>query len=92
MAEPCKRKSKLVMTGILEGTEDAEMRAVLTSLLEINSNKLRLFHENQGTIGSQGALKERKKMCVERGLVEESCVDLHKRRVFSPARNSGVRQ
>ena len=28
----------------LEGTEDAEMQAVLMSLLEINSNKLRLFH------------------------------------------------
>lgn len=59
----------------LEGTEDAEMQAVLTSLLEIKSNKLRLFHENQGTLGRQEALKERKKMCLERGLVNKSCVD-----------------
>ena len=44
----------------LEGTEDAEMRAVLTSMLQINSNKLRLFHENQGTLGQQEALIERK--------------------------------
>lgn len=67
----------------LEGTEDAEMRAVLTSLLEINSNKLRLFHENQGTLGRQEALTERKKICLERGLVEKSCVDCI-RDVFSP--------
>ena len=40
----------------LEGTEDAEMRAVLMSLLEINSNKLRLFHQKQGTLGTQEAL------------------------------------
>jgi len=45
----------------LEGTKDAEMRAVLTSLLEINSNKLRVFHQNQGTLGKQEALAERKK-------------------------------
>ena len=67
----------------LEGTEDAEMQAVLTSLLEINSNKLRLFHENQGTLGRQEALKERKKMCLERGLVDKSCVECI-RDVFSP--------
>lgn len=67
----------------LEGTEDAEMQAVLTSLLEINSNKLRLFHEDQGTLGQQEALKERKKMCLERGLVDKSCVDCI-RDVFSP--------
>ena len=67
----------------LEGTEDAEMRAVLTSLLEINSNKLRLFHQNQGTLGKHEALTERKKLCLERGLVEKSCVDCI-RDVFSP--------
>ena len=44
----------------LEGTEDAEMRAVLTSMLKIKSNKLRLVHENQGTLGQQEALIERK--------------------------------
>ena len=67
----------------LEGTEDAEMQAVLMSLLEINSNKLRLFHQNQGTLGTQEALTERKKLCLERGLVEKSCVDCI-RDVFSP--------
>ena len=41
----------------LEGTEDAEMQAMLISLLEIKSNKLRLFHENQGTLREQEALK-----------------------------------
>jgi len=59
----------------LVGTEDAEMRAVFMSLLEINSNKLRVFHQNQGTLGKQEALAEGKKLCLERGLVEKSCVD-----------------
>ena len=67
----------------LKGTEDAEMQAVLMSLLEINCNKLRLFHQNQGTLGTQEALTERKKLCLERGLVEKSCVDCI-RNVFSP--------
>ena len=40
--------------------EHAEMRAVLTSMLEIKSNKLRLVHENQGTLRQQEALIERK--------------------------------
>ena len=44
----------------LEGTEDAEMRVVLTSMLEINSNKLHLFHENQGTHAREEAPIERK--------------------------------
>ena len=46
----------------LEGTEDAKMQAVLTSMLEINSNKLCLFHKNQGTLalGRQEAPTERK--------------------------------
>ena len=46
--------------GQLDGTEDAEMRAVLTSMLEINNNKLRLFQENQRTLGRQEAPIERK--------------------------------
>ena len=41
----------------LEGTEDAKMQAMLMSLLEIKSNKLCLFHENQGMLGQQEALK-----------------------------------
>ena len=39
---------------------DDEMQAVLTSTLEISSNKLRLFHENQRTLRRQEALIERK--------------------------------
>lgn len=50
----------------LEGTEDTEMPTVLMSLLEINSNKLRLLYQNQGTLGKQEALTERKKLCLER--------------------------
>ena len=67
----------------LEGTEEAAMRAVLMSFLEINSNKLRLFHQNQRTRGKHEALTERKRLCLERGLVEKSCVDCI-RDVFSP--------
>ena len=52
------------------------------SVLEINSNKLRLFHENQGMLGQQEALKERK-MYLEHRLVEKSCIDCI-RDVFSP--------
>ena len=71
----------------LEGTEDAEMPAVLMSFLEINSNKVRLFHQNQGALGKQEALTERKKLCLEHGLVEKSCVDCI---VLSLARDSAV--
>ena len=59
------------------------MRAMLMSFLEINSNKLRLFHQNQGTLRKHEALTEKKKLCLERGLVEKSCVDCI-RDVFSP--------
>ena len=59
----------------VERMKDAGERAVLHSLLEINSNKLRLFHEGQGTLGLQEAVTERKKMCLERGLVKSACVD-----------------
>lgn len=67
----------------LEQTTDSEEQAVLHSLLEINSNKLRLFHQGKGTLGLQEAVKERKKICLERGLVEQACVDCI-RDVFSP--------
>ena len=46
----------------LEGTEDAEIRAVLRSMLEINSNKLRFFLENQRTLRRQEALIESGKL------------------------------
>lgn len=59
------------------------MRAVLTSLLEINSEKLRAFHKGHGTLGLQVAVEERKKLCLERGWVQRSCVDCV-RDVYSP--------
>ena len=74
MAEQSKR---------VELTTDGEERAVLHSLLEINSNKLRLFHEGQGTLRLQEAVQQRKRMCLERRLVERACVDCI-RDVFSP--------
>ena len=43
----------------LEGPEDAKIQAMLTSMLEINSNKLCLFLENQGTLEWQEALTEK---------------------------------
>jgi len=42
-----------------------------------------VFHQNQGTLGKQEALAERKKLCLERGLVKKSCVECI-RDVFSP--------
>ena len=42
-----------------------------------------MFHQNQGTLGKQEALAERKKLCLEGGLVEKSYVDCI-RDVFSP--------
>ena len=74
MAEQSKR---------VEITTDSEERAVLYSLLEINSNKLRLFHEGQGTLKLKEAVQERKRMCLDRSLVESACVDSI-RDVFSP--------
>ena len=67
----------------VERMKDAGERAVLHSVLEINSNKLHLFHEGQGTLRFQEAVTERKKMCLERGLVERACVGCI-RDVFSP--------
>ena len=67
----------------LEKTEDAEMRSVLTSLLEINCEKLRAFHEGQGTLRLQVAVEQRRKICLERGWVEPTCVNCV-RDVYSP--------
>ena len=67
----------------VERIKDAGERAVMHSLLEINSNKSRLFHEGQGTLGLQEAVTKRKKICLERGVVERACVDCI-RDVFSP--------
>ena len=68
----------------LEKTQlDANMRATLQSLLEINSDKLRGFHQNHGTLGMKLAVQERKKLCLKRGWVEEKVLDLV-RDVYSP--------
>ena len=53
------------------------------SMIEINSNKLHLFHQNQETLGKQEALTERKKLCLGHELEEKSCIDSMKD-VFSP--------
>lgn len=65
-------------------TTDSEERAVLYSLLEINNNKLRLFHQGQGTLQLKKAVQERKRMCLERRLVESTCVDSIRDVLFSP--------
>ena len=59
----------------LEKMKDAEMRAVLKSLLEINSHKLHQFHQGQGSLGFQLAVEERKKLCLKRGWVEMACMN-----------------
>ena len=66
-----------------ERTKDAEMRAALKSLLEIDSDKLRTFHQGQGSLGLQLAVEERKKLCLQRGWVEPACANLV-RDVYSP--------
>ena len=66
-----------------ERTEDAEMRAVLKSLLEIESDKLRALHKGQGSLGLQLAVEERTKLCLQRGWVEPACANLV-RDIYSP--------
>ena len=66
-----------------ERTKDAEMRAVLKSLMEIDSDKLRAFHQGQSSLGLQLAVEERKKLCLQHGWVEPACANLV-RDVYSP--------
>ena len=54
----------------LERGTDPDMSATLTSLLEIDCEKLRAFHEKQGTLRLQMAVEKRKEICVRRGLVD----------------------
>ena len=54
----------------LERGTDPDMSATLTSLLEIDCEKLRAFHEKQGTLRLQMAVEKRKEICVNRGLVD----------------------
>ena len=46
------------------------MSATLTSLLEIDCERLRTFHEKQVTLRLQMAMEKRKDICVKRGLVD----------------------
>ena len=54
----------------LERGTDPDMSATLTSLLEIDCEKLRALHEKQGTLRLQIAMEKRKELCVKRGLVD----------------------
>ena len=67
----------------MEETENDEEGAVMKSLLEVNSDKLRLYHERKGTLRLPSAVEKRKSFCLENELVEKSCVNLI-RDVFSP--------
>jgi len=67
----------------MEETENDEERAVMKSLLQISSNKLRFYHERKGTLSLSSAVDKRKSFCLGNKLVEKSCVNLI-RDVFSP--------
>ena len=54
----------------LERGTDPDMSATLTSLLEIDCERLRTFHEKQVTLRLQMAMEKRKEICVKRGLVD----------------------
>ena len=54
----------------LERGAEPDMSATLTSLLEIDCEKLGAFHEKQGTLRLQMAVEKRKEICVKRGLVD----------------------
>ena len=54
----------------LERGTDPDLSAMLTSLLEIDCERLRTFHEKQVTLRLQMAMEKRKEICVKRGLVD----------------------
>ena len=54
----------------LERGTNPDKSAMLTSLLEIDCEKLRAFHEKQGTLHLQMAMEKRKEICMKRGLVD----------------------
>lgn len=61
MFEYCERMDKC--------KDDQEMRATLKSLIEITENKLKLFHESQGTTHKE-AVAERAKVCLALGYAQ----------------------
>ena len=54
----------------LERGTDPDLSATLTSLLEIDCERLRAFHEKQVTLRLQMAMEKRKEICVKRELVD----------------------
>ena len=79
-----KRKEQYAGNDIrsVRGT-DLDMSARMTSLLEIDCDKLRAFHEKQGTLRLQMVLEKKKEICVKRGLVDPKYVS-SVRDVYSP--------
>lgn len=67
----------------MEDPRDEEERRVMQSLLEINCEKLRCYHERHGTLKLPAALAERKRLCLSNELVDRSCVNFI-RDLFSP--------
>ena len=67
----------------MEQPRDEEERQVMKSLLEINCDKLRSYHERHGTLKLPAAVEERKRLCLSNQLVKPSCVSFI-RDVFSP--------
>lgn len=65
MVDYCKKRSTC---------QDPEMCATLDSLIEIVENKLKQFHEKEGTIHEQ-ALEERRKVCLSLGHVTEDMLE-----------------
>lgn len=67
----------------MEDPRDEEERQVMQSLLEINCDKLRSYHERHGTLSLPAAVEERKRLCLSNQLVDPSCVNLV-RDLYSP--------
>ena len=67
----------------MEDPTDEEERKVMKSLLEINCEKLRSYHELQGTLNLAAAVEQRKRLSLSNGLVDPSWVHLI-RDLYSP--------
>ena len=67
----------------LESSITPDMRDSMDALREILEEKLKDHHNNLGTLGCQEALAERKKVCVELGLLRKE--DQHMVKTLSEA-------
>ena len=67
----------------MEDSTDKQERKVMKSLLEINCEKLRSYHNYQRTLNLAAAVEQRKRLCLSNGLVDPSCVHLI-RDLYSP--------